>query len=60
VHIPTPSLSRRDYFAAMAMQGSIAGRYDGCQIDIEYTATEAVRLADALINELGRTNPSDA
>jgi len=46
-------ITKREYFAAMAMQGLISARaYDLC--DIEYTAIDAVNMADALIKELNK------
>lgn len=51
-------LTKREHFAAMAMQGFIAGReYDLCDIDyltINYIAIDAVKTADALIKELNK------
>jgi hypothetical protein len=45
-------LSRRDYFAAMAMQGLLA--WDG-DMDQEHIPPLSVKYADALIAELERT-----
>ena len=46
-------LSKREYFAAMAMQGMIAGS-QGLQITVEQFATQSLKLADALIAELNK------
>lgn len=43
-------LTKREYFAAMAMQGLARKRYDTQQ----QVASEALRLADALIAELNK------
>jgi predicted transcriptional regulator len=50
----THLLTKREYFAAMAMQGFVAAtRYDS-DSDIEYFAQIAVQAADALIAELNK------
>ena len=50
----THGLTKREYFAAMAMQGFVAAtRYDS-DSDIEYFAQIAVKAADALIAELNK------
>ena len=46
---PTP-LTKREYFAAMAMSGMSDADYTA-----ETTAKIAVKLADSLINELNKT-----
>lgn len=49
-------LTKREYFAAMAMQGIMSG-VSGLVITQEIlhnTANESVRCADALINELNK------
>jgi hypothetical protein len=47
-------LTKREYFAAMAMQGYLAS-YDGVSIpDAGNVAWRAVEYADALINELNK------
>ena len=47
-------LTKREYFAAMAMQGIIANK-DGLDIKIERIVESAVDTADALIEELYKT-----
>jgi hypothetical protein len=47
-------LTKREYFAAMALQGIIANK-DGLDIKIERIVESAVDTADALINELNKT-----
>ena len=47
-------LTKREYFAAMAMQGIIANK-DGLDIKIERIVESAVDTADALIDELNKT-----
>jgi hypothetical protein len=47
-------LSKREYFAAMALQGIIANK-DGLDIKIERIVESAVHTADALIEELNKT-----
>ena len=42
-------LSKREYFAGLAMQEMITGRYTA-----EIGATEAVKYADALLEELAK------
>lgn len=59
-----PTLSRRDYFAAMAMQGCLAysevnpnrGNWQE-NFSPESLASQCVIWADALIAELDRTTP---
>jgi hypothetical protein len=48
-------LTKREYFAAMALQGIIANK-DGLDIKIERIVESAVDTAYALINELNKTN----
>ena len=47
-------LTKREYFAAMAMQGIITNK-DGLDIKIERIVESAVDTADALIEELNKT-----
>ena len=47
-------LTKREYFAAMAMQGIITNK-DGLDIKIERIAESAVDMADTLIEELNKT-----
>jgi hypothetical protein len=44
-----PGMSKREYFAAMAMQGAIAGQ---TRHDLDKVAEVSVQMADALIAEL--------
>jgi hypothetical protein len=56
-NIQLPSLkglTKREYFAAMALQGIIANK-DGLDIKIERIVESAVDTADALIEELNKT-----
>lgn len=46
-------LTKREYFASMALQGIIANK-DGLDIKIERIAESAVDMADALIEELNK------
>ena len=46
-------LNKREYFAAMAMQGIISNK-DGLDIKIERIVESAVDTADALIEELNK------
>ena len=46
-------LTKREYFAAIAMQGIIANK-DGLDIKIERIVESAVDTADALIEELNK------
>ena len=52
--ISTTGLTKREYFAAMAMQGIITNK-DGLDIKIERIVESAVDTADALIEELNKT-----
>jgi hypothetical protein len=47
-------LTKREYFAAMAMQGLIANCYYGTGIAVDTHTNEAVVLADALITSLNK------
>ena len=51
---PNAGLTKREYFAAMALQGIIANK-DGLDIKIERIVESAVDTADALIEELNKT-----
>ncbi len=59
VHEQKTGLTKREYFAAMAMQGSIAGRYGSGEIELfrielPKLANECLAIADALIAELNK------
>jgi hypothetical protein len=46
-------LTKREHFAAMAMQGMLACRPGGYQkIDYQWFPSEAIKMADALIESL--------
>lgn len=47
-------LTKREYFAAMAMQGWIACQYDGFTGDENAVALKAVKYADAVLAELDK------
>ncbi len=51
-------LTKREYFAVMAMQGIIANK-DGLDIKIERIVESAVDTADALIEELNKTKQNE-
>ena len=51
-------LTKREYFAVMAMQGIIANK-DGLDIKIERIVESAVDTADALIEELNKTKTNE-
>ena len=51
-------LTKREYFAAMVMQGIIANK-DGLDIKIERIVESAVDTADALIDELNKTKQNE-
>ena len=51
-------LTKREYFAAMALQGIIANK-DGLDIKIERIVESAVDTADALIEELSKTKTNE-
>ena len=55
--ISSPGLSKRELLAGMALQGILASRVDVpsstiYKMDKEWTASEAVQYADALLREL--------
>ena len=52
-YIVDGGLTKREYFAAMAMKGIITNK-DGLDIKIERIAESAVDMADALIEELNK------
>jgi len=52
-NFPPAAISRRDYFAAMALQGLIAQGFDGF-LRQRSSVEEAVAIADALIAELDK------
>ena len=47
-------LTKREYFAAMAMQGALANKF-AHERTIEMITESAVKLANALIEELNKT-----
>lgn len=49
-----PGLTKREYFAAMAMQGIIANNHHGPDEYVKQAAREAVQYADALIEQLNK------
>lgn len=50
-----PGLTKREYFAAMAMQGLLVGASVGCAgSEPEDIARDACKTADALIAELNK------
>lgn len=53
-HYAFIGLTKREYFAALAMQGIISNK-DGLDIKIERIVESAVDTADALIEELNKT-----
>jgi hypothetical protein len=57
-YVINAGLTKREYFALMAMQGIIANK-DGLDIKIERIVESAVDTADALIQELSKTKTND-
>jgi hypothetical protein len=53
-YVINAGLTKREYFALMAMQGIIYNK-DGLDIKIERIVESAVNTADALIEELNKT-----
>ncbi len=53
IQLTALGLTKREYFAAMAMQGTIAGS-QGLDITSEQFAAISIKLADALIAELSK------
>lgn len=53
-------LNKREYFAAMALQGFVAATRYNSDSDIEYFAQIAVQAADALITELNKVQAADS
>lgn len=51
-------LTKREYFAAMAMQGALANK-SAHERTIEMITESAVKLADALIEELNKTKQNE-
>jgi len=54
---PQPGLTKREFFAALAMQGLCAAQPDmqrGTIIDEDEIASDAVACADALLKELAK------
>jgi hypothetical protein len=51
-------LTKREYFASMAMQGIISNK-DGLDIKIERIVESAVDTADDLIEELNKTKTNE-
>jgi len=53
-NFPVNGLTKREYFAAMAMQGYLASVPSDVVERPEYAASHAVKYADALINALNK------
>ena len=53
-NVPSYGLTKREYFAAMALQGYLASVPADTIERPEYAASHAVKYADALINELNK------
>lgn len=53
-------LSKREYFAAMAMQGLLSNSISGSHRIPKRLSTEAVQYADALLAELERTKECES
>ena len=47
-------LTKREYFAAMAMQGFVVNRYAQDQLDREKVAKWCIQFADEILNQLGQ------
>jgi len=58
-HMPMAGLTKREYFAAMALQGKLSQQPSGFYsvVDAQAVAMDAVKLADALLAELEKTQP---
>lgn len=54
LNVAMQGLTKREYFAAMAMQGYLASVPSDTIERPEYAASHAVKYADALINELNK------
>ncbi len=54
IDLPNNGLTKREYFAAMAMQGALANK-SAHKRTIEMITESSVRLSDALIKELNKT-----
>jgi hypothetical protein len=58
IDLPNNGLTKREYFAAMALQGVLANK-SAHERTIEMITKSSVRLADALIEELNKTKTND-
>jgi len=57
-HVPEFGLTKREYFAAMAMQRLVAHGSTKDEVDIKYMITDrAVKIADELIKSLNQQQP---
>jgi hypothetical protein len=52
-------LTKREYFAAMAMQGWISCQHEGFTGDSEGYARMAIKAADALLEELSKPKTTE-
>jgi len=53
-HVNELGLTKREYFAAMAMQGRVANDYHSPETDFIGMALDCVKCADALIEALNK------
>ena len=58
IDAPQEGLTKREYFAAMALQGALANKF-AHERTIEMITESAVKLADALIDELNKTKQNE-
>jgi hypothetical protein len=59
-NVPCIGLTKREYFAAMAMQGLLSHSMDWVNDEQGWCAENAVRLADDLLTELSKTESSSS
>jgi len=53
-NIHVEGLSKREWFAGMAMQGLMANEQNAPVTDYEYAAKACIKMADALLAELDK------
>lgn len=51
MHTPNPGINLRDYFAAQALVGLLAGRMQGSMFTSKEAAANAYALADAMLEQ---------
>lgn len=59
IQFESQSITKREYFAAMAMQGILSSCFASMNPDYNDLALDALNFADALLSELDKTDSNE-